>query len=410
MKRGILILIAMLFLVNFASANVIITEIMYAPTQTASDTDGEWIEIYNTGEESVDLTDWNLDGYNFDDIIIQPNEYIVIARELLDGDDEDLESFESVWGNNNGVWDENFNAIDGYFALSDSEDTIVLTNDIYTETINYNSGLGANRNGKSLARLNYSETIFEEKDPTPGAGLLPEGDVEIVVDIENIVPIIQNITILTDDSPEEGIQILPEMDQEKFFNISVKVSDNNGFEDIQNVKAIIQERTYNLTFVSNLSETEVFFQGQAAMLPTDEAKDYNLTIQAIDYNLSDVKKTSFTYLGFISTTINTSSLNFNNLEPGSLSNEEYLIIENTGNIAVQTLLSGSDLISDEGNIPVNNVEFLSNEQWSSLSKTTQQVCSLTPGIQEQIPLRITVPSVLPSGTYVGALQVTSMEL
>ena len=118
----------MLFL-PFVSANVEITEIMHSPTQTESDTDGEWVEIHNAGEESIDISEWKLDGYNFDDTAIESGEYIVIARELLDGTDADLESFEGYWGDGNGVWDEEYKAVDGYFSLSD-EDTVVLTDEL----------------------------------------------------------------------------------------------------------------------------------------------------------------------------------------------------------------------------------------------------------------------------------------
>ena len=63
------ILFAVLISVSIANANVVISEIMYDPNQ-GSDTDLEWIEIYNDGSVSVDLSSWTIDGSNFDDITI----------------------------------------------------------------------------------------------------------------------------------------------------------------------------------------------------------------------------------------------------------------------------------------------------------------------------------------------------
>ncbi|MCX6751681.1 MAG: lamin tail domain-containing protein [Candidatus Nomurabacteria bacterium] len=55
-KKTILVLLGFAFLLNFrlACAGVIINEVMYAPASG----DSEWIEIFNSGSESIDLSDW----------------------------------------------------------------------------------------------------------------------------------------------------------------------------------------------------------------------------------------------------------------------------------------------------------------------------------------------------------------
>src|SRR3989344_5659553 len=137
-------LVLVFFLVmSAASADVVVSEIMYDPTQ-GSDTDLEWIEIHNNGSTAVDVSSWTFDGSNFDDVTINPNEYIVIARELIDGTDNDTESFEAYYGNNDGVWDANdgnYRAVDGTMSLL-SGDYIVLTDGSYADAINYSSSWG----------------------------------------------------------------------------------------------------------------------------------------------------------------------------------------------------------------------------------------------------------------------------
>ena len=51
--------VAMIGIAGVASGDVIISEIMYNPDSSeALPNDVEWIEIYNTGGTSVDLTGW----------------------------------------------------------------------------------------------------------------------------------------------------------------------------------------------------------------------------------------------------------------------------------------------------------------------------------------------------------------
>src|SRR5690606_21912907 len=60
MKKTLLTLILCLG-TSFLSANIIITEILYNPSGTdiPSETfSQEWVEIYNAGSETVDLTGW----------------------------------------------------------------------------------------------------------------------------------------------------------------------------------------------------------------------------------------------------------------------------------------------------------------------------------------------------------------
>src|SRR3989344_583570 len=124
---------------RLVSAQILITEVMYDPV-FASDTDLEWIEVYNNGSGDINLSSWKIDGNNFDDFSIIPGEFIVIARELIDGTDLDNDSFESIYGNNDGVWnnlDGNYRVFDGDFSLTNN-DIINLSSSFYSEILIYN--------------------------------------------------------------------------------------------------------------------------------------------------------------------------------------------------------------------------------------------------------------------------------
>ena len=162
MKKLFFVLLC-LFLLRSVYADIVFTEVMYNPTQ-ASDTDLEWIEIYNNGSESVNLSSWQIDDNSFDDFVIKPKEFVVISRELIDGTDTDNDSFESIYGNNDGVWTEldgSYKAYDGDFSLTDV-DKINLSNLLYSEILEYNTNFGGSGNGKTIEKIELNQNNFFE--------------------------------------------------------------------------------------------------------------------------------------------------------------------------------------------------------------------------------------------------------
>ncbi|MBD3203325.1 hypothetical protein GF327_03465 [Candidatus Woesearchaeota archaeon] len=158
-----IIFFAFIFTIRNCFGSLIITEIMYNPV--GSDYDLEYIEIYNNGSE-IDLTNYSIDGNNFGDVNISNGEYIVIARELIDTDDEDTLSFESVWGNADGTWnisDANYTAVDGYFSLANDHDIINLSDKTNSIIVKYsNTGYYSN---SSYQLIN---TTWINNKPSPG--------------------------------------------------------------------------------------------------------------------------------------------------------------------------------------------------------------------------------------------------
>ena len=63
-----IVLIIILFTISSVSAEVILTEIMYAPGM-CEDKYCEWVELFNTENETVNLTDWNISDLKKEDEI-----------------------------------------------------------------------------------------------------------------------------------------------------------------------------------------------------------------------------------------------------------------------------------------------------------------------------------------------------
>lgn len=67
------------------TGQMVITEFMFNPA-AVSDTYGEWLELYNSGDSSVNLNGWSIkdqgtDSYTFsDNIVVMPNDYVVLCK------------------------------------------------------------------------------------------------------------------------------------------------------------------------------------------------------------------------------------------------------------------------------------------------------------------------------------------
>ncbi len=129
-----------------AKETVIINEIMY--DYPGSDDRREWIEIYNSGTENIDLTDWRLFEAETDHklilkqgtIIILPREYAIIAN--------NAETFLNDHQIYKGI------LFNGSFSLSNSGEYLALKNSSQevVNGITYQSSWGAKGNGKTLER------------------------------------------------------------------------------------------------------------------------------------------------------------------------------------------------------------------------------------------------------------------
>jgi hypothetical protein len=165
---------------NIVSAQIIFTEVMYNPSGT--DTGREWVEIFNTGTESVDITTLKL----FEDSVnhkisaysginlLSTGQYAIIA--------DNPEKFHA---------DFNFDGIifDSAFSLNNTGEEIKLINSAgsIVDTFNYSIELGGNDTGNSL-QLN--DVGWIPAVPTPGeinaADAVDENDEESEDDDNNV--------------------------------------------------------------------------------------------------------------------------------------------------------------------------------------------------------------------------------
>ncbi len=164
MARTISKLFAVLLFLPFtASAQVVISEIMYDLAE-GGDTGREWVEVQNTGSESVNLTEWKL--YENDtnhglkamsSETFAPGAYAIIS--------DNPAKFATDWPSYSGL------VFDSAFALNNSGETLILRccgkEPTDRDSVTYNNTGGGSGDGLSLHRNGSSLTAAQ---PSPGSG------------------------------------------------------------------------------------------------------------------------------------------------------------------------------------------------------------------------------------------------
>ena len=185
---------------KFVNAEVIISEVMYAPD---SGSDHEWIEIYNNGSESINLKDWRLfydtnSNNVFDsspdeshpltlrqgpDSILEQSEYAIIAKSPTYAGDY-------IWLNFQGK------VFSATMSLSDEGKMIGLTDSgkILKTSLTYDTSLGGSKETKTSLSLINGE--WKSGKPTPGA------ENEVAPIIEKVADVVDTVAEVVDDTAD----------------------------------------------------------------------------------------------------------------------------------------------------------------------------------------------------------------
>ena len=401
MKKLISFIVFLLTL-NLASANIVITEVMYNPaSDQGADASAEWIEIYNNGNLE-NLSSYTLDGKQLIGSI-NSDEYLIIAK--------NIQGFESYYGNNDSIWnnlDGSYNVIESSFSLVNTEDTIDLSNEDFSEILTYSSIWGANGNGFTLQKIDVDKGNDRENwnessvyGGTPGQSFEQSNDNQIKIKLE--VGSSMQITdiSLTDDSSSPGIQILPIPKKTKSFQLKANI---NSSQEIESVKATFNGKEY-------LMQNKGQYEANLSLNYYDKAGNYTIIITAKSINgESTTKEITLEYLGILSSSLSVNELNFGIVEKDSYSNELQVSVMNEGNIDLDLEVTGSDLKNGNNIIPSSNIEVL-DEDWIELSKQPKLIDTLiSPGLnsKKDLKFRVKVPQIN-QGNYEGKIEIIGLE-
>lgn len=200
MLKKIILLAFLVFLPQITNAQVIITEIMYDLEGT--DSDREWVEIYNGTNDAIDLTNYyfyesgvshRLSGEG----LLNPNQYAVIV--------DSVDKFLEDWSDYSGL------IFDSSFALSNSGEELIIQDSQKNnlDSVSYNPDMGANGTGNSLQLI---DGVFAPGSPTPGEENVSSPEDENNLDEEKGDDIADDISVhsgqdeITDFKPKSLIK------------------------------------------------------------------------------------------------------------------------------------------------------------------------------------------------------------
>ncbi len=364
-------LLIALVAIPMALAQVAITEIMYAPNQTVSETDSEWIELHNPGPNSLNLTGWKINGAAFDSAVILPQQHLVIARELTDGDDADLDSFQSVWGTD-------IFAVDGSFVLSNTGGTIELTSETGTviDSVTYTPGIGGLKNGKTIEKTDLGWNESTAYGGTPGTGFsaaIPAGSLEdelaITLHLENSAPEVQSASY----------------DATKIY---ATVHDANGLDDVIEVYVELVDQV-----ISMIQEATTF----KADIPELPPGNYEAIVYARDSLSTGNKTITITIETIASMNLVQEALSFTEMKAGETKNAT-IEIQNNGNVDLQLDFEVVGELILQENLQCYNTD------WKTMTQCTMTVPA---GETQSLNLRLSVPEGTKAGQYTGKLQTTA---
>jgi hypothetical protein len=286
-------LIVFFFISTFIIAqNVVINEVLYDPD--GADTGYEWIELYNAGNQAIDLENWKLqkggsefvDQFTFPSIIIEPDSFLLIGEEFVPNADITTSlAFQNGGSETDGIRIVSADLLYTDTVLYDSPNTNNLLDDTGSPGIYFAPDVSE---GNTLARKHDGEDtnnceldFFECEDPTPGAANFYPVDLEILIvqltEIEGIywleiqvfnlsTEIVDNLDATLEITLNDslfGTYSLPEIPPESFINFSSELGDLDEGYQIVEAEVIY---FYDNNLENNLSTTSILLGNSPLVL------------------------------------------------------------------------------------------------------------------------------------------------
>lgn len=436
--RYYLVLLLFLGVLPGVLADILITEVMYNPETSEFDT--EYLELYNQGEQAVDISGWMINTTTLQATI--PEETAIAANSFfLIADDDD-----------NGNWPINWPEPDynnEEISLGNTNSGVVLIDSAnnVVDAVGWGapaSGLfeGTPHNGvaegESLTRIQQNSTYvdtnnnyndFVASSPSPSNSRNGNGEafqIDLVAHVTGNIPKIDLIEVLPDDASEPGIQVMPVPAASKEITVIAIATDFDGYDDVRDVWAQLYFGDLFLDFDSQLNDTSATYTSTFNMSFYNSPGNYSVVVVVDDQsNQSSTANSSYEFLELLAFDIDTASI-VHNGGPGSYS--EVLgdvdfstvnspTIRNLGNIPLDFQIFGVDLSSGLNTIGVGNVEytFLDNDYSNGVSgvistQPAHVALNFAPGASQlrEFTTRLFIPLGTSMGTYSGSLSLIGM--
>jgi len=389
---------------------------MYAPSDDWGGTYNEWIELYNNDMETINLADWKIDEKTIPETIIQPGEYLIIAR----NDTKFKEFYPNV----------SCDVVRVAIQLNNAGEFICIRNSSLTsiDCVNYSSTWGADGNGNTLEKINPNKGNTKDNwneskvlGGTPGMknSVNDNADPNIMplyVNVIGSIPSVNNITISPDYYDAEGFQIMPNAGENKEITISAIIGDDDTINDIVSVTATINSKEINLLKKESINEYEAIYEGKTNMSFYDLPGAYTAEVKAVDNSsLEQINTTEFNYLELLAVDISSGQISFDSLITGTnntLTGNNGSTIRNIGNIISDIEISGTDLTNGKGIINISNLQYKFGASSFAPLLNTPTIAdinlSCSESSYENMNLMLYIPEGTEKGDYTGSITMTAI--
>ena len=287
----IVIFITSTFLI---AQNVVINEVLYDPE--GADAGYEWIELFNAGNQSVDLENWKIqragtefeDVFTFPSIIIEPDSFLLVGEEFVpDTDITTSLAFQNGGSETDGIRIVSADTLYTDTVLYDSPNTNSLPDDISTPGMFFAPDV-ANNSGHSLARKHDGEDtnnceldFFECEEPTPRESNFYPIDLAIyeleITEIEGVywletqvfnlsTEIVDNSTAsleITINGSLFGVYDLPEILPESYIDFSCELG---SFTEGVHIISVTVNYFYDNNLENNFSASSILIGSSPLVL------------------------------------------------------------------------------------------------------------------------------------------------
>ncbi|MBS3128396.1 lamin tail domain-containing protein [Candidatus Woesearchaeota archaeon] len=406
----------------FASLNqaIVISQVLYDPVGTENG--GEAIELWNENDTLIDISGWTIKSRSSEvdatipqGTLLFPGDYYLIAdvgwnttKDNASWRAADHEEALTLANTDAGVALKNGSRVIDAVGWGS-----VVDQDLFEGMPSNGTG-----QGKSLHRLqdtnnNLADFAIETPDFFERSSSTQEIVISIPVEEEGAEVGIESIA-LTDDLPEQGVQILPLAGQERLISVIANISGNETSEVSVEIEG---------SFINLSEEQPGIWAGVIPFSYTNPAGTYEIVLHASTPSESAELNSSFEWLSLLALDIDTEALQFPRSNPGDIlrvlgdqdgRTSSAPTIKNIGNTILNIGLSATRLSDGIQSFPSEQIICsLDNDFGSSLSLVLEEEMqvierSLSPGEVTPLGMEVHIPQSASSGTLRGSTLVTAV--
>jgi hypothetical protein len=439
MFLAILYLVSIISLAQIGLSAIVINEVYFDPVNT--ETGGEAIELYNTGEDDIDISGYVIKtkGSNVDAILpsgktIRARGYFLIAdagfstlKDNSSWPNADYEEAISLTNTDGGVAIVNNNSTLDAVGWGNPSNIPV---ELYEE-----SPATIAKEGLSLQRKTDGvDSGDNQADFTAGSPSLTSGanvvenrnnsDIKVSVSVIDFHTKIGKITIEDDDNLTSGYQISPYPGANRKIVLNMNIKEND-VSKIRRAWMVFEGNEKEMAFEKIVNATDISYVGNITMQFHDEAKEYNMIFNVMNRNnITTTLPVSFEYLSLTSFEIDGKNIGCISAQNSSctilgdydMSTRDRITIRNLGNTKVDFIVKPTNVSMGEKKFPLENIFYSFStgmNDGKNLAGNLDQYNDIDfgSGANSMLPLsfRFIIPKDASEGKYTGSVRLIGTE-